>query len=95
MFAVAVIEGEGMCAGLRSNANMLVTYACDGLDLLLKPVYPSIAYVLWADNSCNACITDHSLTNRTRSTFGHFNEAFTLLILFPRKIQRCAEHPVS
>ena len=35
--AVAVIEGEGMCAGLLSHADVLVTSACDGLDLLLKP----------------------------------------------------------
>ena len=35
--AVAVIEGEGMCAGLLSHADVVVASACDGLDLLLKP----------------------------------------------------------
>ncbi len=35
--AVAVIEGEGMCAELLSHADVLVTSACGGLDLLLKP----------------------------------------------------------
>lgn len=35
--AVPVIEGEGMCAGSLSHADVLVTSACDGLDLLLKP----------------------------------------------------------
>ena len=35
--AVAVIEGEWMFAGSLSHADVLVTSACDGLDLLLKP----------------------------------------------------------
>ncbi len=35
--SVAVIEGEGMCAGLLSHADVIVTSACDRLDLLLKP----------------------------------------------------------
>ena len=35
--AVAVIEGEGMCAALLSHADVVVASACDGLDLLLKP----------------------------------------------------------
>lgn len=35
--SVAVIEGEGLCAGLLSHADVVVSSACDGLDLLLKP----------------------------------------------------------
>ena len=34
--AVAVLEGEGMCAALLSHADVLVHSIADGLDLLLK-----------------------------------------------------------
>lgn len=35
--SVAVLEGEGLCAQLLTQADVLVTSAADGLDLLLKP----------------------------------------------------------
>lgn len=36
-FAVAIIESEGMCAGLARHADVLVRSAEDAFDLLLKP----------------------------------------------------------
>ena len=32
-----MLEGEGLCAQLLTQADVLVTSAADGLDLLLKP----------------------------------------------------------
>ena len=37
LLAVAVLEGEGMCAALMSHADVVVHSVIDGLDLLLKP----------------------------------------------------------
>ena len=35
--AIAVMDGEGVCAALISHADVLVRSAEEGLDLLLKP----------------------------------------------------------
>ncbi len=35
--SIAVMDREGMCAGLLSHADVLVSSPLDGLDLLLKP----------------------------------------------------------
>lgn len=37
LLAVAVLEGEGMCAALMGHADLVVHSVIDGLDLLLKP----------------------------------------------------------